>query len=57
MFLESLNDGSLIVQKNDIKVKLSPKECVGLYHYLNEKHFSNHPNIFIDKSIGGAFCK
>lgn len=54
----SKNDGSLIIKKNDndlLGIELSAQDCISLYRYLNRNHFPNHPNIFVDKSIGDAF--
>jgi hypothetical protein len=54
----SKNDGKLLLSNaidNRTILELEPKDCIKLYHYLAERHFPNHPNIFVDKSIGEAF--
>ena len=47
-------EGNLLITKN-ATIILSPKECIELWHYMNEKHFPNNPNVFIDKNIEGVF--
>lgn len=49
-------DGRLIIKQNDLlSIELNAQECIYLHRYLNDRHFPNHPKIFISKSIGDAF--